>query len=198
MNEKKRVSPALAKADKTIFKISKWISYAGGVAVCAIMLIAVIDVILAKFFKSALPSATEWITYLNVLIVFPPLAYVQLERGHTNVELFNRTFPPLVLKIIRICSLILAAAVMVFLAWLGFKMTVAKFISGESSSSDAFAVLAFKIWIFGAVYTVGCGLCALSFLWSLVREFAGLSILDHTKPAEDSSEAVVYENGGEF
>lgn len=198
MKEKKSVSPAFAKADKVIFKISKYISYAGGVAVCAIMLIAVIDVILAKFFKTALPSATEWITYLNVLIVFPPLAYVQLERGHTNVELFNNKFPPLVLKIIRICSLVLATAVMAFLAWLGFKMTVAKFLSGESSSSDAFAVMAFKIWIFGAVYTVGSGLCALSFLWSLVREFTGLSIFERAKPAEASSEDVAYEKGGEF
>ncbi len=176
---KKKAVPAwLQKCDRGMLKIMKWISYAGGFAVIVVMLMSLIDVILAKFFHSALPNATEWVTYLNILIVFPPFAYVQLERGHTKVDLFDGKIPHAMEKAIRVFSLILATAVMAFLTQRGYVVTVEKFLSGESSSVDAMAKFAFKTWIFGAVYTVGCGLGTIAFLWSVIREFTGLSIFE--------------------
>lgn len=182
------VSPRLQKIDDTMMRIMKWVSYAGGFAVIAVMLISLVDVILAKFFRSALPNATEWVTYLNILIVYPPLAYVQLERGHTKVDLFEGHIAHRTEKVIRIISLILATAVMAFLTWRGFAVTAAKLASGESSSVDAMAKLAFKVWIFGAVYTVGCGLGTVSFFWSVIREFTGLSIFEKKTDDTDSEE----------
>ncbi|MCD8115983.1 MAG: TRAP transporter small permease [Oscillospiraceae bacterium] len=168
----------LLKFDRGMFRVMKGVSYVGGFAVIVVMLMSLIDVILAKLFHSALPSATEWVTYLNILIVYPPFAYVQLERGHTRVDLFEGKMSHAVSKTIRIISLLLATAVMAFLTQRGYVVTMSKFLSGESSSVDAFAKMSFKIWIFGVVYTVGCGLGTISFLWSVVREFIGLSIYE--------------------
>ncbi|MCD7817870.1 MAG: TRAP transporter small permease, partial [Lachnospiraceae bacterium] len=151
-----------------------------------VMVIAVVDIIMAKIFQAALPSATEWITYLNVLIVYPALAYVQLARGHTRVDMFDKIFPPIVKKIIRILSFILAVAVMAFLTWRGACLTITKLATHESSSMDASAIFAFQIWVFSAIYTIGCGLCTLSFVWSILREFMGLSIFE--KKIEEKKE----------
>jgi TRAP-type C4-dicarboxylate transport system permease small subunit len=178
MRGKKVPAPWLKRADSIVFRGCRIFSYLGGAAVIAAMLIAVIDVILARFSHSALPSATEWITYLNIVMVFPPLAYVELERGHTQVDLFEERMPPGVTKAIRVLALILAVAVMAFLTWRGGALTAQKFLTGESSSPDAFARMAFQIWIFGAVFTVGCGMGAFSFLWTIVREFTGMSIFE--------------------
>ncbi len=174
MREKKSPRSGLMKADRVVFKLSKYCSYAGGVAVVMVMLVAVIDVVLAKFFKMSFPSATEWITYLNVLIVFAPLAYVELARGHTRVDLLGEKSPPAVSKIIRIFALLLSAVVFGYLTYCGVKLVRNQFITGTSSSSDAFAKLAFDLWIFGVIYTLGCALATLSFLWALLREFTGI------------------------
>lgn len=179
----------LQHVDQTMLKIMKWVSYAGGFAVILVMLISLVDVILAKLFRTALPNATEWVTYLNILIVFPPFAYVQLERGHTKVDLFDGKLPHVTEKTIRVISLLLATAIMAFLTQRGWVVTMAKFASGESSSVDATAKMAFKIWIFGVVYTVGCGLGTIAFAWSVVREFMGLSIFEK-KPVDHDGEEV--------
>lgn len=86
---KKKPSPALVKADGIVYKALKYFSYLSGIAVLAIMLLAFADVISSKVFGKAIPSATEWITYLNVVVVLPTLAYIQLDTGHINVELFS-------------------------------------------------------------------------------------------------------------
>lgn len=166
----------LKKADRAAFKITEYISWVGGVAVGLAMLISVVDIILIKVFSSALPSAHEWVTYLNVAMVFPPLAFVELERGHTDVRLFDHVFHPVVTRIIRIFSLVLATAVMGFLAWRGFAVVANMYQSGEMSSTYAFQKLAFKIWPFALIYAIGNLFCCLSFAWTLVRVLTGMSI----------------------
>lgn len=190
MSGKPRQAPAqgAAKADHIIFTISKACSYAGGAAVIVVMLVAVIDVILAKLVKISFPSATEWITYLNILIVFAPLAFVELERGHTRVDLLEGRTHPVVLKSIHIFSLLLSMAVFGFMTYCGIRLVLSQISTGERSSSDAFAKLAFDMWIFGLIYTVGCGLATLSFVWSLVREFLGLSIFGRSSTEEKGGE----------
>ena len=186
---RKKATPAwLIKLDRGMMNTMKYVSYAGGVAVILVMLISLVDVVLAKVFHTALPSATEWVTYLNILIVFPPFAYVQLERGHTKVDLFEGKMSSGLSMFIRVVSLLLAAAVMAFLTWRGGVVTMEKFLSGERSSVDAMAKMAFDIWIFGVVYTIGCGLGTISFLWSVVREFIGLSIFEPKAKGEGEEE----------
>ena len=183
---KKKTAPAwLLKIDRGYTKGMKLLSYIGGGAVMLVMLISIVDVLLAKFFHSALPSATEWVTYLNIVIVFCPFAYVQLVRGHTKVDLLDGKIPHWLSKGIRVFSHILAVGVMGFLTWRGWVVLLQKIASGESSSVDVFAKMAFKIWPFALIFTVGCALGTLAFLWSIVREFTGLSIFE---PQEDEAE----------
>lgn len=161
------------KADKNVLKWSEYCGYAGAAAVLVIMVIGVVDVILSKTIKSSVPSGNEWITYLNVLIVYAPLAYVQLSRGHVQVDLIREKIPPSGQKAVRIFSLVFSLIVFLLLFYCGIKLMSNQISSGQRSSSDALAKGAFDLWIFGAIYTVGCAMAAFSFLWCIIREFFG-------------------------
>lgn len=160
----------LEKIDEWLLRVSRWISYLVGVALLAIMILAFLDIIAAKFFNSMIPSATEWITYLNVVAVFPAVAYVQLSRGHTNVEFLNEYLPKPVQKGIRIFSDILGAVVSGLVAWRAYVQTANKYASHEMSSSSALAKGSFPIWPFALVLAIGMTLLAIAFLWCVVRE----------------------------
>lgn len=194
-NVKSTFPRGLLKFDRAAFKVSKWCSWAGGVAVIIVMLVSVIDVIMAKIFKASFPSATEWVTYLNILIVYAPLAYVELERGHTQVDILSGRVPKAVTKGIRIFSLFLSVAVFGFLTYTGTKLLLKQIASGESSSADAFAILAFPLWLFGAIYTLGCLLATISFILTIIREFTGINAHNDSISETNSSDNANYKEG---
>lgn len=176
MSNEKKARRGLKKADRAICKVMECTSWVGGAAVALAMLISVADVILIKVFGSAFPSAHEWVTYLNIAMIFPALAFVELDRGHTDVRLFDHVFPPIVTRIIRVFSLVLATAVMAFLTWRGFTYMMTLMKTGEMSSTYVFQKLAFPLWPFALIYSVGCLLCCIAFAWTVVRVCTGMSV----------------------
>lgn len=188
MQEKTRRS-GLKKADRAVFKITEWASWIGGIAVGLAMLISVVDVILIKVFGSAFPSAHEWVTYLNIAMIFPALAFVEMDRGHTDVRLFDHVFPPIVTRIIRIFSLVLATAVMAFLTWRGFSYMLTLMETGEMSSTYAFQKLMFPLWPFALIYALGSGLCCIAFAWTTVRVCTGMSVFGDPPLKKEVKEA---------
>lgn len=174
----------LKKIDKTFLTVCRWISYLVGVALLAIMILAFADIIAAKFFKSMVPSATEWITYLNVVAVFPAVAFVQLSRGHTNVDFLSEYLPKIVQKGIKILGHLLGALVSFLIGWYGFVNMAGKYQKHEMSSSSALTKGAFQVWPFCLIMSVCCMLLALAFLWCIVREVTGLSEILKAEAAE--------------
>lgn len=188
---KKKPSSSLVKADHIVYTALKYFSYLSGIAVLAIMLLAFADVISSKVFGKAIPSATEWITYLNVVVVLPTLAYIQLDTGHINVELFsggNR----IVKLVIRVLSNVLGLISSALLGYSALKLTGVYFVKHTLSSSSALTKGAFLLWPFVAVFAVGFLVFALAIIWSFVREFSGLEIVNN--PLETGP---YQEEGGE-
>lgn len=175
---KKPIAPALLKADRIVYKLMKWFSYLSGCAVVAIMLLAFADVISSKFFNKAIPSATEWITYLNVVVVLPTLAYIQLDTGHINVELFsgiNRT----VKVIIRVVGNLLGLACSALLGWYSLQLAGTYYLKNTMSSTSALTKGAFLLWPFVAIFAFGFFVFAVAIIWSFVREVTGLDIVNN-------------------
>ena len=175
---KKKPSPSLVKVDRIVYKTLKYFSYLSGIAVLAIMLLAFADVISSKVFGKAIPSATEWITYLNVVVVLPTLAYIQLDTGHINVELFsggNR----MAKLVIRVLSNVLGLISSALLGYSALKLTGVYFVKHTLSSSSALTKGAFLLWPFVAVFALGFLVFAAAIVWSFVREFSGLEIVNN-------------------
>lgn len=160
--------PALVRFDNGIFNLMKWISYVSAVCLLVITLLSTADVAASKFFNHGITNATDIVTYLNIPVVFLSAAYVQLERGHTHIDLIYTHFPQWGQKIVHTVGNILGVCVSAFIAYRAILSTVQKFEVVEKSSSSASA---FVVWPFAAVISLGFLLMAAAFLWSLVREF---------------------------
>lgn len=175
---KKTPSPALVKADHVMYKLLRWFSYLSGAAVVVIMLLAFADVISSKLFNRAIPSATEWITYLNVVVVLPTLAYIQLDTGHINVELFSSRNRKLKLAV-RVFGNLLGLLSSGLLGWCALQLTGTYFTKHTVSASSALTRGAFLLWPFVAVFALGFLVFAAAIIWSFVREFSGLEIVNN-------------------
>jgi len=75
-------------------KIVVWCARAligiGSVAIVLMMLHVMSEVLLRYFFTYSIPGTEEIVSgYYMVAVVFLPLGYVQLERGHVFIELFT-------------------------------------------------------------------------------------------------------------
>jgi len=80
---------------ETFEKISKWCATAlmviGCVAIVLMMVNVMAEVIVRYFFNRSIPGTAEFVSgYYMVMVVFLPLAYLQLERGHVIIELFTQ------------------------------------------------------------------------------------------------------------
>ena len=168
MKEGKAPSPALVRFDNGMFNVMKWISYVSAVCLLVVTLLSTADVIAAKFFNSGITNATEIVTYLNIPVVFLSTAFVQLERGHTHIDLIYIHFPMWAQKLIHTVGNTLGVCLSAFIGYRAVILTVQKFSTVAKSSS---AMNAFVIWPFVALIALGFVLLAVAFLWSLVREF---------------------------
>lgn len=161
-------NPALVRFDNGIFNVMKWISYISAVCLLVITLLSTADVVASKFFNHGITNATDIVTYLNIPVVFLSAAYVQLERGHTHIDLIYTHFPMWGQKIVHTVGNILGVGVSAFISFRAVLSTIQKFETAEKSSSSASA---FIVWPFAAMIAIGFLLMAVAFLWSLVREF---------------------------
>lgn len=169
---KKEVSAAQSRferVDRAMLTISRYISYLVGAAILIIMFLALINVVVTKLFKFSVPSATEWITYLNILAVFPAVAFVQLDRGHTRVDLFDNRFPGFVQQIIQIFSDLLGMVLCGLISWRTFVLFQDQIQKGTMSSSSALTKGSFPLWPFSLLLSVFCALWLLAFAWSIIR-----------------------------
>lgn len=166
--EGKAPAPALVRFDNGIFNVMKWISYISAVCLLVISLLSSADVVASKLFSHGITNATDIVTYLNIPVVFLTAAYVQLERGHTHIDLIYTHFPLWGQKIVHTVGNLLGTGISGFISYRALMSTIQKFQIVEKSSS---AASAFITWPFAAVIFLGFLLMALAFLWSLVREF---------------------------
>lgn len=161
-------NPALVRFDDGIFNVMKWISCISAVCLLVITLLSTADVVANKIFDHGITNATEIVTYLNIPVVFLSTAFVQLERGHTHIDLIYVHFPMWAQKLIHTVGNILGVGISGFIGYRAIILTIQKFTTVAKSSS---AINSFVIWPFVAIIALGFALMAVAFLWSLFREF---------------------------
>lgn len=171
--------------DTIITKSVKAVSYLGAIAIIIIMLISTANVIATKVFRSPISNITELVTYLNLPVVFMCIGYVQLDHGHTHIDLIYQHFPKPVHKIIHILGYVTGVVVCSVAGWRGIVLAMQKFhnmtyASGSSSS--------FLIWPYVACIGIGYLVLAISFLWSIPKELHGCGPYEMQPLADDPQE----------
>lgn len=156
------------KIDRVVFLVFKGLSYISAVALIAVAVLCTANVLTTKLFKFGIANATEMVTYLNIPVVFLAIAFIQVERGHTSIDLLLDKFPKKVQQIIMFLAYLLGTAVCSFIGWREITLTVDKFTTLAKSSQ---ARNAFVVWPFAAIVAVGFITLAIAMLWCAIREF---------------------------
>ena len=95
------------------------------------------------------------------------MAYIQVDRGHTTVDLLCAKFPQKVQKVIKVVGDVLGMVVCLFSGYCAMRLTADKFSTMTKSSS---ASNAFVIWPFVLVIAIGFVAVGVAFAWCIVRD----------------------------
>lgn len=122
------------------------------------------------FVRAALGQSTIWQTetviYLVIAAICLGLSYVQMVRGHVNVELLPMAMPPRIRRMWAITIKLVSIAVIALMAWYSFDVLHQAYGRGWKSPS----VWAPQVWPVWAAITAGFTLLLLQ----LLADFYGL------------------------
>ena len=152
--------------DSAIDQTVKGISFLGMAALLLIAVIATVNVLASKLFGHPISNTTELVTYLNIPVVFFCIGFVQLDRGHTHIDLIYRRFPAVVHTVIHIVGDLIGIVICGFAGWRGVVLTVDKYQSAAYASGPS----SFKIWPFVLCIGIGYLVLAVCYCWSIFRE----------------------------
>ncbi|NTV90192.1 MAG: TRAP transporter small permease [Clostridiales bacterium] len=164
----------LEKVDAVITNCIKYVSYVSGACLIGIMLVAFFNVIGEKLRAAGLPitgipASTEIVSYLHIPVVFLAAAYVQLDRGHTRIDMLSSKFPKAVEKFFITVGYFFGIIICSVVAWRAI-ILMGKFIKTHRMSSVT--GVGFPLWPFALMTVVGFLMLALSFLWSIIKQYA--------------------------
>lgn len=145
----------------------------GCVAILAMMIQVMVDVVLRNVFKLSVPGTEEIVSaYYMVAVAFLPLAFVQRERGHVMIELFTQNLPP---RVNAVLDGIVFLACGIGLAIFTYAGTV-KAIAMTEQSEILIGTIDVTVWPSRWFLAAGCGAMTLYLLLHSVQELAwGLS-----------------------
>lgn len=165
MTEKQSVAKHI---DRIIFKIMWGVSVLSGISLFAVAILCTVDALGGKIFSVSIPNGTEIVTYLNIPVVFFSMAFIQVERGHTTVDLLSGRFPHALQNVIHLIGYVLGTLICAYVGYCSFVLTLDKYTTHAKASA---AASSFAVWPFAFVTAAGFMLIAVSFFWCIFREF---------------------------
>ena len=161
----KHESPAYIKVDNIFQRITKWLVYVGAAVLIFVMLVAFVDVIIAKIFGSSIKFATEIITYCDVPLAFLGMGYTMLIGQMTSVDILFGRFSAGVQRILNMIYDVVGIGFCVFLGKLSAD-NMLNYIANNTLSNPKGG---FPVWPFALVETVSWFALALAFLFCCLR-----------------------------
>jgi len=107
----------LSKIDHHLLKLEKFLALLSGIAVFALMVLAVVSVGGRNFFASPLPGYVDWIEQAMPLIAFMGISYVQREGGHIRMDIVVGKLRGRTLYIVELITTLLILLLMAMLVW---------------------------------------------------------------------------------
>lgn len=138
--------------------------------VAAIMIVVAVAItcqmiFLRYFLNASTVWQTEIVVYLMIASTLLGLPYVQLLKGHVNVDLVPILLPPVPRKLLMMTSLLAGSILLAVMAFYGGELTYLAF--SKNWTSDT--ITAVPLWIPYLSMPVGFGLFTLQLLVDLVE-----------------------------
>lgn len=154
---------------------TKKLTYGATAYLMGIMFLAVIDVLMTKFFSRPVLGASEVIAEGNVLLVTLCIAYVQLERGHIAVDLLGRYLGRIGRLAFRILDYVLSIGICLILSWRGYVLT-AHMIALHMTKPG---VLKFPLFPFALIMATCFALLVVSYAFTAMRDVRRWASIRH-------------------
>ena len=166
------MSILLERASARLNQISRAINakiFILGAASVGLMAIPTTLDVIGGLFHHPMSSAQELVEFLQVIVVYATLAYIQDERGHIYVELICNRFSERTSDLLKCALYGVTTVVFGVIAWRLSILGMDKFASGEVSM-----ILSLPIWLFVFFAAFGAFMTAFSLLATTVEAAANL------------------------
>lgn len=163
----------LSRLDRALFRVEGWLALVSGLAVFALMILAVVSVGGRNFFNAPVPGYVDWIEQAMPLIAITGIAFVQRVGGHIRMDLFVGMLQGRALWIVEFVSIVLILLVVLALiygSWSHFGRSfdfAAPMFSRDSSMDIAIPLWPAKLVVPVALFVLSCRL--LLQLWAYGR-----------------------------
>ena len=107
----------LSRIDARLYGLERFMALLSGLAVFAMMLLAVASVGGRNFFGQPLPGYVDWIEQAMPLIAFMGIAYAQRDGGHIRMDIVVGTLKGRVLWAVELITTLFVLALMLLLVW---------------------------------------------------------------------------------
>ncbi|QYX57884.1 TRAP transporter small permease [Roseovarius sp. SCSIO 43702] len=107
----------LSRLDRALVRLERLLALLSGIAVFALMLLAVVSVAGRNFFNQPLPGYVDWIEQAMPLIAFMGISWVQREGGHIRMDLLVGKLSGRALWLVELLTTLVILGLMVLLVW---------------------------------------------------------------------------------
>lgn len=162
------------RLDDKIMAFFHFFANVSAIALCAILVIAFLDVVGAKLHKLGIPwihgiaNSMNMIKYCHIPLVFLTAGYVTLDQGHTRIDLLCNLFPDWLQKIFMLLGHLLGAALSFFISYISITNILLSDISKKKTITNI-PGSGWPKWPFTFIHVFGFALLGLSFIWAIVR-----------------------------
>ena len=144
---------------KVVYSIAKYCNLVTVVALVALMLITVADVLLRFIFKHPILGSNEITEYTMILTVFLGLAWCAAQKKHVSVEIVTSRFSPRVQAGFSSVTYLLCLGVSALMTWRAFVETVSLYQTHLATS-----ILGIPTYPFNGLFGFGCAILCLVIL----------------------------------
>lgn len=156
---------AYGRIDRAFQTVTKWLLYVGAAVLIFVMMVAFVDVIIAKVFGSSIPYATEIIQYCDVPLAYLGMGYTLLIGQMTSVDLLFGKFSMKMQKILNMLYDLIGVGFCIFLGKLSLDNMLNLIANNTMSNPKG----GFPVWPFALVETLSWFVLAVAFAFCFVR-----------------------------
>jgi len=155
----------MAFLNRTVEVVSKFCDWVAQVAVMAMLLLVVGNIILRKVWKP-IHGTYDYVSFLGAIMVSLALSYCAVRKGHIEVELFMARLSERVQGMVGIFTHILSLAIFSLITWQCMVLANEMRRAGELSMT---ALIPFYPYVY--VVSFGCMLLCMAILVDLIKSF---------------------------
>ena len=166
---------SVSRADRALFVVERALALVSGLAILAVMIISVANILGRKMFNLPVPGFVDWMEQLVPIIAFVGIAYCHRLGGHIRMDLVVGQFRGRLLYALEWIGTLFILILALVLIWGSWRHFVRSFDFGSPYwSRDSTIDLSLPIWPIKLVVPVMLGLLVARLalqLWAYTRAF---------------------------